>query len=136
MLERTNCEIFGYDFSVVEFGPEVSRHSKWNSRAHFFPYMLTGQDDHTASPPKWTLQGLMKANGHDFVDILKVDIEGSEFAVIDSMLEHYKGRPLPFGQMQLEIHLWDQTPKSMRKWYVALFRRLRVVIGLSSQCWP
>jgi hypothetical protein len=46
----------------------------------------------------------MAKNGHTFIDILKLDIEGSEFEVLDSIFKEYKGRPLPFGQLQLEVH--------------------------------
>jgi len=33
------------------------------------------------------LDDIMKSNGHDHLDILKLDIEGAEFAVIDSILK-------------------------------------------------
>jgi hypothetical protein len=48
----------------------------------------------------------MAKNGHTFIDILKLDIEGSEFDVLDSIFKEYKGRPLPFGQLQLEVHVY------------------------------
>lgn len=53
----------------------------------------------------------MKLNGHDFIDILKIDIEGNEFPALRSMIKHYKskGKPLPFGQLQIEIHA-DRMP--------------------------
>jgi hypothetical protein len=57
----------------------------------------------------YTLQSLMKLNGHDFIDLLKIDIEGSEFPALRALFEEYRGRPLPFGQLQLEIHA-DRQP--------------------------
>jgi len=43
---------------------------------------------------------LMKMNGHDHIDILKIDIEGSEYEVIDDILK----RRLPVKQILVEFH--------------------------------
>lgn len=59
-------------------------------------------------------------NGHNFIDILKVDIEGSEFDVLGALLDAYKGRPLPFGQLQIEIHLWGKNFESFLTWWERL----------------
>lgn len=77
------------------------------------------------NPETHTLQYIMKENQHDFIDLLKVDVEGSEFAVLKQIVDaakgmvHYMclaeftkhglllpGEPLPFAQLQLEIHAW------------------------------
>jgi hypothetical protein len=74
--------------------------------------------------------------GHEFIDILKIDIEGAEFASLSTFFDFYEskpspksakespmdypssghqpvagtsgptfpGQPLPFGQLQIEIH--------------------------------
>jgi hypothetical protein len=77
----------------------------------------------------WSLRGLMEHNGHDFIDILKVDIEGAEFASLSTFFDFYEaqprplsssespmdftsagsrydfgGKPLPVGQLQIELH--------------------------------
>lgn len=57
----------------------------------------------------YTLGSLMELNGHDFIDLLKIDIEGSEFPALRALFQQYKGKPLPFGQLQLEIHA-DRQP--------------------------
>jgi len=114
-----NCQVWGYDFSVNSFGPEIES-TNLKSRGHFKPYMLGGEDKHSANPPQYTLNTLMKNNGHTFIDILKIDIEGSEFATLETLLAAYAGRPLPFGQLQLEIHARDseyaQFPKFLGWW--------------------
>jgi hypothetical protein len=71
----------------------------------------------------------MEHNGHDFIDILKVDIEGAEFASLSTFFDFYEaqprplsssespmdftsagsrydfgGKPLPVGQLQIELH--------------------------------
>ena len=77
----------------------------------------------------WSLRKLMEHNGHDFIDILKVDIEGAEFASLETFFDFYEsqprpssasespmdftsdgawydfaGKPLPVGQLQIELH--------------------------------
>jgi hypothetical protein len=73
--------------------------------------------------------------GHQFIDILKIDIEGAEFSSLNTFFEYFEsqpaptspdespidfpppgsehssspvgyfvGKPLPIGQMQIEIH--------------------------------
>jgi len=103
--ESKKCQVYGFDFSVSDWGADLREDRKVISRAHFFPWKIGGVDDHEASPPEYTLQGIMKAFGHDFIDILKIDIEGAEFPALRSMIESFKGQPLPFGQLQIEIHI-------------------------------
>ncbi|KIP02579.1 hypothetical protein PHLGIDRAFT_26518 [Phlebiopsis gigantea 11061_1 CR5-6] len=114
LLERLpHCSVFGYDFSVAGFGPEVANASASAARAHFFPYALAGADRPYAQPPAYTLQALMDANGHDFVD--------------GAPRHPHARRPappvLPVGQLQLEIHAWGEHGASFaafRKWWERL----------------
>jgi len=41
---------------------------------------------------------------------LKVDIEGSEYTALESFVKAYKDKdlPLPFGQLQIELHVWGE----------------------------
>ncbi|KAI0781889.1 methyltransferase domain-containing protein [Abortiporus biennis] len=136
LLERApGCQIWGYDFSVNSFGPEIEQVPSLKSRSHFFPYALSAKDNHAPGvhPPEYTLQTLMEINGHDFIDILKVDIEGAEFESLISFIEasaastssrtHPHSHPhggrggsgrnggsLPVGQLQIEIHAWEGSP--------------------------
>lgn len=108
-----HCQVWGYDFSVSSFGPEIEGNPALKSRAHFFPYALGGSDAPHSEPPYYTLQSLMKRNGHTFIDILKVDIEGAEFSSIDSFINYFapsssSQATLPIGQLQMEIHLRDE----------------------------
>ncbi|KAF7299364.1 Methyltranfer-dom domain-containing protein [Mycena indigotica] len=101
-----HCQVFGFDFSVAEFGPELLADAAVNHRAHFFPYKIGGgADNHSATPPEYSLRGIMDELGHDFVDILKVDIEGSEWHALLSLVSAFEGKPLPFGQLLIEIHV-------------------------------
>ncbi|KAI0032696.1 methyltransferase domain-containing protein [Vararia minispora EC-137] len=110
MTRAPGCEVWGYDFSVDGFGPQIPKDSDLARRAYFHKWGLSGKDAHGPgdNPPMYTLRTLLEMNGHDFVDVLKIDVEGSEFDVLTSFLQTLKhGETLPFGQLQIEIHAWD-----------------------------
>ncbi|KAF5339969.1 hypothetical protein D9611_012433 [Ephemerocybe angulata] len=117
-----HCQIWGYDFSVKSFGPEIP--SNQLHRTHFHAYGLGGEDKHgpNDSPPMYTLETLMRENGHTHIDLLKIDIEGWEFDTLTTLIKPYatSGLPLPFGQLQLEIHIWDKTFAQYLTWWETL----------------
>lgn len=119
VLRRTKCEVFGFDFSVDKFGPEIENFTSLRSRATFYKYAISGKDDHRANPPQWTLRSLMERHGHVFIDILKIDIEGAEFDVLGETVKYYldNNLPLPFGQLQLEIHSENVSFEKFLKWW-------------------
>ncbi|KAI0338258.1 hypothetical protein BDW22DRAFT_1432708 [Trametopsis cervina] len=127
------CELWGYDFSVSSFGPEIENDPDLKARSHFFPYALGGEDIERAEQPTYTLQTLMKQNGHSFIDILKIDIEGAEFQSLSAFVDHFvppgteggkDGVILPVGQLQLEIHAWGHNVAFpfFRSWWENLER--------------
>lgn len=117
-----HCEVWGYDFSVKSFGPEIP--PAQSHRTHFHALGLAGEDkDGPGDDPKmYTLETLMKKSGHTHIDILKIDIEGWEFETLTTLLRPYaaSGRALPFGQLQLEIHIWDKTFAGFLEWWQML----------------
>jgi hypothetical protein len=141
MLTRTHCEIWGYDFSVVEFGKQLN--ASHRDRAHFKQAGISGETDLTKEPPFYSIQDLMKQNGHDYMyasdapkieyanmlyfflasDILKVDIEFAEFASLESLSKAYpkeKGMSYPIGQILVELHLFQRSPMTSGQfldWY-------------------
>ncbi|KAF9937196.1 hypothetical protein BGZ65_001720 [Modicella reniformis] len=107
MLDRTDCEIFAYDASVAEMGPECQNRPK----VHFKRYFIGKEDKIDSHGNQWkTLRSIMKENGHDWIDILKVDIEGSEFPTFDAIMDNF-GEVLPFSQLQMELHVRDDFVK-------------------------
>lgn len=112
LLQRApNCEVWGYDYSVTIFGPEIHDNPVLSPKTHFSPYMLGAHDNPHLDPPEWTVQGLMARNGHAFVDLLKVDIEGGEFDALAAFLKPFVGASapvLPVGQLEIEIHAWNE----------------------------
>ncbi|CAE6433653.1 hypothetical protein ACGC1H_001492 [Rhizoctonia solani] len=119
IIRRTKCEVFGFDYSVEKFGPEIENFASLRAKTHFYKYAISGKDDHHANPPAWTLQSLMEKHGHTFIDILKVDIESAEFDVLGETVRYYKENnlPLPFGQLQLEIHSENVPFEKFLKWW-------------------
>jgi len=123
VLDRTqDCQIYGYDFSVKSFGPEVPSHQA--HRTHFHAFGLSGSDEHGPDdkPPMYTLESLLKLNGHKHIDLLKIDIEGWEFETLSTLLKPYidSGEPLPFGQLSVEIHLGDKSFEYFLGWWEML----------------
>jgi len=61
-----------------------------------------------------TLDAIAKALGHDHVDLLKIDIEGSEWATFDDVFKKDLLAQLKVTQVLLETHiLWGATPKDL-----------------------
>ncbi|ESK85687.1 hypothetical protein Moror_9914 [Moniliophthora roreri MCA 2997] len=120
LLSHTRyCEIWGYDFSVSKFGPQIPEIEK--KRTHFFPFGLAGTDEPTRYPIMYTLQSIMQQNSHTHIDILKIDIESWEFEALSSIINQTApGAPLPFGQLLLEIHVWDKTFEEFYIWWLLL----------------
>ncbi|KAF9187678.1 hypothetical protein BGZ51_001173 [Haplosporangium sp. Z 767] len=70
-------------------------------RVHFKPYYIgqTNRVDYQDKPWK-TLMTLMQENSHDWIDILKVDVEGFEFSTFSSITDDFESNGvLAFGQL-------------------------------------
>jgi len=125
LLRRApGCEAWGYDYSVDSWGPEVNDDPELAPRAHFQPWALGGSNHHEEYdyPRYWTLDSLMELNGHTFIDILKIDIEGGEFDALTSFVAAYAEGALPVGQLQLEIHAREGHERFdyFIKWWASL----------------
>jgi len=122
ILSRSEkCRIWAYDFSVSGIGPEIAENPDYNKRVTFHQYRFDSfnRAKTDSSPEYKTLDSILEENGHEFIDLLKIDVEGSEFAVLDQVLTAYEGRLLPFAQMQIEIHAWERvnTPTSFAEFF-------------------
>ncbi|ELR09079.1 hypothetical protein VC83_05408 [Pseudogymnoascus destructans] len=126
-IERTNCEIWAYDYSVTNFGKQLSYEHR--ARAHFTQAGISGVTNATSFPPFYTIQDLMKTNGHDYIDILKMDIEYAEFASLSSLDRAFpegEGFELPIGQLMVELHLFgheEMTAYNFLQWWETLEAR-------------
>lgn len=127
LLQRTNAEIWGYDYSVDGWAKEVtSLPTKQSSRAHFKKAAISHTTDESQRPPRYSVQDLMKINGHKYVDIVKMDIEGAEFDALTALVNSLRAQDvgevtLPFGQLLIEIHFMPTNgdlhiPKNIESW--------------------
>mmetsp|Transcript_61414 Transcript_61414/g.150312 ORF Transcript_61414/g.150312 Transcript_61414/m.150312 type:complete len:358 (-) Transcript_61414:2608-3681(-) len=74
----------------------------------------------TVNIPVNTLQNWMSKNNHEYLDILKIDIEGSEYDVLESLLaaDH-----LPFTQLLVEYHDRFLDDKSRHSKLISLLKQ-------------
>jgi len=49
----------------------------------------------------------MEKHNHDYIDILKVDVEGAEFDALSKLMDDFATQDLPVGQLAVEMHLED-----------------------------
>jgi len=111
-----------------EFDYWDSRHTP--QRTHFKPYHVAGSDaPRTGDTPRtYTLESLMRLNGHTHIDILKIDLEGWEFDALTAFLIPSSNftaenpRVPPVSQMLIELHLWNREFSDFLNWWRTLER--------------
>jgi len=107
MLARVpSAKIFAFDYSVESFGQQVS--TSYATRASFYQVGIGAKDQPTRQPPFFTLQTLMARSNHTYIDILKIDVEGTEYQALDSFMDSCDATGvMPIGQVMIELHLVD-----------------------------
>ena len=128
LIQKYNLQIFGFDPT-----PKSALHvdQTFPARTHFH-YLKEGlstrKETKTFTKPKNanhvsmragdvkglgatidvkvnTIENWMKANGHTHIDVLKIDIEGSEYDVLEDFIQRDY---FPFDQLLVEWHFrWD-----------------------------
>ena len=81
-------------------------------RCAFFLYIDQSRDFETC-----------RCQGHTFIDILKIDVEGAEFDALTAFLKAFADADvLPIGQLQLEIHASANRAnfEYFNRWWAAL----------------
>ncbi|KYK54435.1 uncharacterized protein DCS_06393 [Drechmeria coniospora] len=116
LLDRLNARIWGYDFSVNGWGAQI--HGPQYSRAIFHKTGISNVTNKAGDPPMTKISDLMKENGHTYIDIVKMDIEGAEFDSMTAWINDVKAEfgegnnaTLPFGQLLIELHFMPSPPK-------------------------
>ncbi|PVH96803.1 hypothetical protein DM02DRAFT_674540 [Periconia macrospinosa] len=127
-LERVpSARIWGFDFSVDGWGPQIG---PLLAPRTFFKKAGIGakdQPDLTTNGPLYTLQSLMAQNNHTYIDVLKIDVEGSEFKSLEAFMDHVRAVKayagiLPIGQVMIEIHANEKyiSFPNFRRWWERL----------------
>jgi hypothetical protein len=104
ILEHTACSVWTFDPTLNEVATgKVTDVPGLN-------FSAVGLSDKDGSlelrgevRPVRTLRTLMHERGHTWIDVLKMDIEGAEWPVLNAFIE--AGAPLPATQAQVEFHL-------------------------------
>ncbi|KAK7038390.1 Methyltranfer-dom domain-containing protein [Favolaschia claudopus] len=126
MLERSSgCEIYAFDTrSAPSRWPwgdvDVASPGLLASRVHFNKLALAdplGSSYHS-------LQSVMQMFEHEWIDIVKMDLKGSEFATLLAMIADNEDRPLPFGQLILTINVDKsddmKSVQDFKNWFTRL----------------
>ena len=104
LLQTTKCSVWTFDPTL-----NAAQQAKINAvpGLHFAPVGLADMDGDMDIAgkvrPVRTLATLMRERGHAWVDVLKMDIEGGEWAVLDGFVRN--GSALPVSQAQIEFHV-------------------------------
>jgi FkbM family methyltransferase len=124
LLERTQCKLYAFDPTPI--ATQWVRNNSLPTNFHFFPIGLSNRDGEVdffvppvpgfhslsreAEPTAKNkevvrckvnrLESLMRELGHSHIDVLKMDIEGFEYEVIDDLID---GRVRP-NQILVEFH--------------------------------
>jgi len=110
------CKVFAFDPTIGEMksaGESITFHKMglWNSSGSTDNFMLV---EH--------LYDAMNRLNHSYIDVLKVDIEGAEWAVFRELLSRANGRSglFPFGQLLIELHY--ESVESTAEFFLGMMR--------------
>eukprot|EP00668_Euglena_longa_P038272 GGOE01049268.1.p1 GENE.GGOE01049268.1~~GGOE01049268.1.p1 ORF type:complete len:397 (-),score=101.19 GGOE01049268.1:25-1215(-) len=147
------CRDYAFDPTLRVKGSQDMRHDERRVEGLSIDYFSMGLSGH-GNPiinsrkriPTMTLQAVMKLLGHDHIDILKVDVEGSEWGMMHSMAE-WMDSPLDrTDQILLEMHfmhlgffyLWDALMvlhgKGFRLFHVHQNLQCKPILLGNSEC--
>ncbi|MCL1863982.1 MAG: FkbM family methyltransferase [Defluviitaleaceae bacterium] len=126
ILDLTPCTVFAFDPTPksIEFLKNIELPDKFiftpcavASKDGALPFNLPLNPNHVSGSlvdashleekallvPAKTIKSIMESFGHKHIDLIKMDIEGSEFEVIENMLQDVGSC---FSQLCVEVHHW------------------------------
>jgi len=147
LVQRFGCSVFLFDPSPT--GAETMALPENSiSQFRFFPVGLAGKcttlrlapplnsdegswfsstgEGNSIEVPCLDLGTLMRQNRHDHIDLLKLDIEGAEYGVLDDLLQ----RRLPVRQIAVEFHHSNLPGIPRRQSIRMILRLIRAGYGL------
>lgn len=107
--QKLSKKFIFHDYGLADFDGQIEFFPPAKpSSTHFSPVNRYGKDldevDLIKAPVK-KLNTICKALGHDHIDLLKMDIEGGEYKVIDDLL----ASNITIGQILVEFHHMFKT---------------------------
>ncbi|CAL8117814.1 unnamed protein product [Orchesella dallaii] len=113
LVRRADCQIFIFD--------RKSNKAYAHPRVEVIPEVKISDKNEKEEN---TLYNILKENDHGWLDIMVMDIQGRELKVLEQIAEDFD--VLPFGQLQVEIHLPKQDKddkgrhkifQNFKKWF-------------------
>lgn len=134
VLATTNCEVHVFDptlgqaaFEKLAKQPKIQFHpiglGPRNEQVQMHDNTMTMGNNNGHTMDVLTLQTIMQSLNHNWVDVLKIDIEGFEYAVLQQLMENSKSR-LPVTQLLVEFHYWDHVQRTLPQDILATFKAL------------
>jgi FkbM family methyltransferase len=124
IIEKHSCKVFGFDPTPKSINWIINQKKRLNfeffdfgldSKSGFVEFYLPNNDEHVSgsilkqknvselkkvSVEMKSFVDITKKLGHNHIDVLKMDIEGSEYEVMDSILDS----KLSINQILVEFH--------------------------------
>lgn len=93
--------------------------SEWVTVTCYPPFAFCGGPPKRIQVTYITLVELMRRNGHDHIDVLKMDAEGAEYRVLNALPGSVLER---IGAVNIEVHGWQRTAEAIAPLENAGFR--------------
>ena len=134
VLATTHCEVHVFDPTL---GPEALSKLQALPSIQFHPIGLGPKDQEVMMTDTkmtmgnrrvepmniQTLQTIMQKLNHTWVDVLKVDIEGFEYATLQEWMQHSK-QWFPVTQLLVEFHYWRGASRTLPQDILATLKAL------------
>lgn len=134
VLATTHCEVHVFDPTL---SPQALSKLKKLRGIQFYPIGLGPKDQQVQmSDTKMTmgnrreepmniqtLQTIMRNLNHTWVDVLKVDIEGFEYATLQKWMQNSKDG-FPVTQLLVEFHYWREASRTLPQDILATMKAL------------
>ena len=139
MIDSVGCKVFGFDPTVGWTNMSYGNYSR------NFVFYKTALGAKSGSSPMFSLMehihDTMQRLNHSYIDILKVDVEGSEWEIFADMLSSLRLNPQIswFGQLLIELHYHTATQldsffRDMHSaGYVSFSREINLIPTLKGQ---
>lgn len=121
-LTNAQCQVHVFDFTL---SPDLAQKVRSVNGVTLHEYGIGAEDKHVVEPYQfgaWAvneydikcLSTIMTELGHSWIDVLKMDVEGAEYDVLNAVMSHFGslGLPVPITQAQIEFHHWPEHPSA------------------------
>lgn len=120
VMKNEGCDVYAFDCTSPPYMAQRAR----DAGIHFYPWCIgkykafTGDNGYIqhSDPKQLTvfkpLDNVMKTLKHTYVSLLKMDIEGFEWGVFETLLSHKDTVVWP-DQLAFELHLEGTNPKAV-----------------------